>query len=206
LDEGDRDYLNAKPETRLNQKEGYYLCTVSMRLAVLPVDAEVVLVLSPKDMDAYCRHVTFPPELRGVVFSGAPRLPENYAAILGYWSPLKVTEHHDGAEYCQNLLNECEASTGELLSNGVVVSNHGVRGLTAGLAPHQCIEIHVPVDSDMLGMDREKFDSPDPYDVSPDLPFERIFLKVQDVLDSPDPDAIAIAVIHSENHDADFFI
>lgn len=210
LDECDRDYLNAKPEPRLNQQEGYYLSTESMRLAVLPVDAEVVRLLSPRGMETYCRHVSFPPELRGVVFSGAPRLPANYASILGYWSPLQITTQHHGAQHCQNLLSEYAVPEiagypqDALLSNAVVVCIQNVRTVIAGMAPQNFIEIHIPVDAEMLGMDREKFDSCVAYDVDASLPCDRIYLRVQDVLESPNPDFIAIAVLHTENHDADY--
>ena len=210
LDECDRDYLNAKPEPRLNQQEGYYLSTESMRLAVLPVDAEVVRLLSPRGMETYCRHVSFPPELRGVVFSGAPRLPANYASILGYWSPLQITTQHDGAQNCQNLLSEYAVPEiagypqDALLSNAVVACIQNVRTVIAGMTPQNFIEIHIPVDAEMLGMDREKFDSCVAYDINASLSCDRIYLKVQDVLESPNPDFIAIAVLHTENHDADY--
>jgi hypothetical protein len=210
LDECDRDYLNSKPETRLNQQEGYYLCVEFARLAVLSLKAEVVCLLSPSGMDTYCRHVSFPPELRGVVFGGASRLPKNYAAILGYWSPLKVTDQHNGAQHCQSLLNEYAVPEIDghpqdaLLSNAVVVCIQNVRAMIAGMALHHYIEIHIPVDTEMLGMDREKFDSDAGYDISTSLPCERIYLRVQDILESPNPDFIAIAVLHTENHDADY--
>lgn len=211
LNEVDRDCLNSNPATQLNRREGYYLCAESMRLELLPEDAEVMCVLSPTDMATYCKHVQFPPELRGVVFSGAPKLPTGYATVLTYWSPLTVAAQHVGAETCQNLLNEYEVDVDSdvLLSNGVVVCINAVRQLTAGLSPSPSpahfIEIQIPLDADMLGMDRKKFDSAEPYGICADLPTERIFLKVQDVLESPDPDFVAIAVLHTENHDAEFY-
>ena len=211
LDECDRDYLNSKPETRLNQREGYYLATESMRLAVLPVEAEVVLSLTPQDMDNYCRHVSFPPELRGVTYSGAPKLPENYAVILGHWSPLVDSPQYAGAQHCQNLLNQYPVPEvagiplDALLSNGVVVLMHGVAALTPKMSGNKYIEIAIPVNAEMLGVDRSVFDSPEPYKISHDLPVERIYLRVQDIMDSPHPDFIAIAVLHTENYDAEFF-
>lgn len=207
LNEVDRDCLNANSATQLNRSEGYYLCAESMHLEVLPEDAEVMRVLSPTDMATYCKHVQFPPELRGVVFSGAPKLPTRYATVLSYWSPLTVTAQHVGAETCQNLLNEYEVDVDSdvLLSNGVVVFIQGVSDLTAELAPHQYMEIQIPVDAYMLGMEREKFDSAEPYAISAHLPVERIYLKMSDIEASPDPDFIAIAILHSENHDAEFY-
>jgi hypothetical protein len=206
LDEGERDLLNSKPETQLSNKEGYYLASESMRLSVLPVDAEAVRHLSPCSMDTYAQHVSYPPELRGVIFSGAPNLPEDYAAIIGYWSPLRVTPQHDGAQHCQNLLNEYEvdASTDVLISNGIVVCISGVTELIAGADPSQFLQVDIPVDADMLGIDRDKFDSEEPYGVSVGLPCEHIYLKVADILASPNPDFIVIAVLHTEYWSVDY--
>jgi hypothetical protein len=90
------------------------------------------------------------------------------------------------------------------LSNAVVVCMQNVLALIAGMDPRQYIEIHIPVDTDMLGMHREKFDSGAAYVISTSPTCERIYLKVQDVLDSPNPDFIAFAVLHTENFDAAF--
>ncbi len=122
LDEGARDLLAWRPESDLRSESGYFLAAEVMRLAVLPEGADVALVLSPVDVAKYARHVSYPPELRGVVFSGAPRLPKDYAVALAYWSPLLVTADHDGAEHVQCQLNEYEVSeTDVLLSNGVAM-------------------------------------------------------------------------------------
>ncbi len=59
--------------------------------------------------------------------------------------------------------------------------------------------------ADMLGMERGLFDSDAAWSVSPELPFERIFLRVRDILDSPSPDFMA-TVLHSENWDCDLFV
>ncbi len=210
MDEGQRDLQARNPQTDLRQREGYYLCSESMRLVALPSSAEVVAVLTPCDIDTYARHVQFPPELRGVVYGGAPQLPQDYATIIGYWSPLTITEQYAGAQHCQNRLNEyaipeidghvCDA----LLSNAVVVCIEGIASLIPSMATGQYIEIHIPVNADFLGMDREWFDSSADYGTSTVLHNERIYLRVQDVLDSPNPNFIAIAVLHTENYDADF--
>ncbi len=86
LDEGARDLLAWRPETDIRGHPGYYLNAESMRLAVLPEGASVALVLAPSDAARYDRHVSYPASLRGVIFSGAPRLPKNYAETLSYWS------------------------------------------------------------------------------------------------------------------------
>lgn len=212
LNDVDRDQLNTDPKTRLNDREGYYLCAESIRLAVLPDGAALACVLSPRTMEAYMCHVSFPPELRGVVFSGAPKLPQNYAAILGYWSPIKISTQHSGAQHCQNLLNEYAVREidgypqDSLLSNAVVMCMQNVSALIAGMSADQYLEVHIPVDTHMLGLDRAKFDSALPYDLNPEHACQRIYLKMSDILVSPNPDFIAIAVLHSENHDAEFYL
>ncbi len=111
LDEGARDLLAWRPETDIRGHEGYYLAAESMRLAVLPDGADVALSLSPADEARYDRHVSFPPELRGVVFSGAKGLPKDYERTLAFWSPLEMTADHDGAQHCQNLLADGDTIT-----------------------------------------------------------------------------------------------
>ncbi len=214
LDEGARDLLAWRPETDLRGHPGYYLAAEAMRLAVLPEGADVAFVLSPADAAKYDRHVTYPPELRGVVFSGAKGLPKDYERTLAYWSPLLMTADHDGAQHCQNLLNEYPVPEIDgrpqdaLLSNGVALCVARVLELIEGLHHDRFLEIQVPVmGDDMLGQDRicGLFDSDAPYLVSPELPFERIFLRVRDILDSPNPDFIAVTVLHSENWDSPFY-
>ncbi len=211
LDEGARDLLAWRPETDIRRREGYQLNAESMQLAVLPEGADVALSLSPADEARYDRHVSYPPELRGVVFSGATGLPKDYERTLAYWSPFEMTADHDGAEHVQNPMNEYEVSeTDVLLSNGVVLCIDRVLELIEGLKPDQYVELRVPVMADMLGMDRGLFDSDTPYSMSPELPLagavERIFLRVQDILDSPNPDFIAVSVLHSENWDSPFYL
>jgi len=104
-----------------------------------------------------------------VVFSGAPHLQENYAAILAYWSPLEVSAMHEGAQYCQNIRNEYMVSFSPdpapglqqdaLLSDGLVLCVTGVRELVRGLDSEQFIEIEIPVSAQMLGPELDGFDS-----------------------------------------------
>ena len=177
LDHYERAILAMKPETALHRREGYHLNASAMLLAVLPPGADVAVRLTPAGAATYRRHVRFPPELRGVVFGGAPKLPPNYAAILGYWSPLRVTDLHDGAQYCQNVLNEYMVSFGQaasptpgrprdvLLSDALVVCITGARSMVAGLAPEQFIELEIPVNVEMLGEDLDGFHSRKAYRV-----------------------------------------
>ena len=206
LDYYARADLMDKPETDLSQREGYYLNANSMHLAALPAVADVALRLTPADP-----HITFPPELRGVIFSGAPHLPENYAAILAYWSPLQVSALHEGAQYCQNLRNEYMVTFSPdptpglqqdvLLSDGLVVCVTGVRELVGRLPSEQFIEVQIPVSAQMLGPELDGFDSAEVDGLS----CERIYLRVRDILDSPDPDFIAIAAIHTDLWDYGYY-
>jgi len=208
LDPESRDLLSWRPETDLRSDPGYFLASEVMRLAVLPEGSDVALVLSPDDAARYDRHLSYLPELRGIVFSGAPRLPDGYQKALAYWSELRVTADHDGAQHVQNLSQEISVHPEDVLlsSNAVVLCIEHVLELIDGLKPDQYIEIQVPVMADMLGMDRGLFDSATAYSVSPELPIERIFLRVRDILDSPTPDFIAVTVLHTENWDSNFFV
>ncbi len=100
----DRDFMALNQATAIQNSEGYYLCDESVNFRQLPDRAKISAVLSPADEAKYARHVSFPPELRGVIFSGA-RLPKGLESSLAFWSPLVVTAEHEGAWHCQNLLN-----------------------------------------------------------------------------------------------------
>ena len=215
LDHYERAVRSMKPETALNHRAGYHLNAFAMLLAVLPERADVAVRLTPADAPTYRRHVRFPPELRGVVFGGAPKLPDNYAAILGYWSPLTVGDMHEGAQYCQNIMNEYMVSFGEeasavpppdvLLSDGLVVCITGARSMVAGLRPTQFIELEIPVNVEMLGEDLEGFHTKKAYRARPGQPTESIYLRVSDIWASPNPDYIAIAAVHTELWDYGYY-
>lgn len=215
LDHYERAVRAMKPETALNNRAGYHLNASAMLLAVLPEGADVAVRLTPAGASTYRRHVRFPPELRGVVFSGAPRLPENYAEILGFWSPLQVGDVHEGAQYCQNIINEYMVSFGQqasaatppdvLLSDALVVCITGARGMVAGLRPEQFVELEIPVNVEMLGEDLEGFHTKKAYRAKPGQPTERIYLRVSDVRASPNPDYIAIAAVHTELWDYGYY-
>lgn len=212
LTECDRDILNLNKTHPANRREGYYINAESLRLAMMPAAAVIAMHICPVTAATYGTPISFPTELRGVIFAGAPNLPDNYAAILTYWSPLAMTSDYNGAQHCQNQLNqyvvpELNGVTRDaLLSNGIVMCIDGLGLHVNQLDTNQYIEVRVPVDFDMLGMDRERFDSDMDYQVDSYQPFERVYLKVGDIQASPNPNFIALTVLHTENFDADFFL
>jgi hypothetical protein len=94
LDYYDRVSLSDEPEADLTTAPGYYLNTNALQLAELPADADVALHLTPSAPATYDCHVNIPAHLRGIIFSNAPDLPPQYSEIIGYWSPLHLTNHH----------------------------------------------------------------------------------------------------------------
>ena len=218
LDHYDRSLLAANPKTDLSRREGYYLNAACMRLAVIPPRARIVLTLTPSNADIYRRHVSFPPELQGVIFSGAPSLPDNYAAILAHWSPLEVDTLHEGAQYFQNPQNSYLVSFGPeaeprhdgesadiLLSDALVVVIRGCARIAAKADPEQFIEIHVPINTALLDADSEGYGAAEVLTGNPHQRCERIFLSVRDIVASPNPDYIAIAAIHTELWDYGYY-
>lgn len=206
--------LTSDDETNdLSQKEGFWLKNANkLKLAVLPVNAHVALCLTPDEPDVYQRHVSMPANLRGCIFEKAPHLPAGYAGIVTYWSGETVNTNDSGAVHYQCPLNEymvnLTATTSEgddadtvpgaidsLLSEGVVVCLTGVEHLIADLSIHNFIEIKLPVDQSMLGIEPDDFRSRKEYDTSPCQQYERIFLSVADIMRSPDRDRVFIDVL-----------
>ncbi|MFC0168128.1 hypothetical protein ACFFKC_08550 [Pseudoduganella danionis] len=210
LDYYDRVSLSDDPATDLTATPGYYLNTNALKLNELPADAKVAVTLSPFDPSTYQQHISIPTNLRGVIFSGAPNLPENYAQIIAYWSPIHLTNYHRGALYYQNVQNEyCVAlaepdDDGEsetidtLVSDALVVVLTGLAATVIDLHPDDFVALTVPINAEMLGIELDGYRSPKDYPVGDQWQSETLFLRVADILTSPNPDYIAIAAIRTE--------
>jgi hypothetical protein len=215
LDYYDRVSLSDEPETDLTTTPGYYLNTNALQVAELPADANVALHLTPSAPATYDRHVNIPAHLRGVIFSNAPDLPPQYSEIIGYWSPLHLTNHHRYAWAYQNVLNSyCvhltavssdvevrngdESGTDRLLNDGVVVTVAGLATMLASFSPEQFIAVDVPINPTMIGLELEGYRSAAAYCPTPTLQMETLYLQIADILTSPDADLIAISAIRTE--------
>lgn len=215
LDYYERVSLSDDPATDLTRHSGYYLNTNALHLMELPEGSKVILSLSPADADRYGRHVSIPTNLRGVIFSGAPNLPTNYDQIISYWSLLSLMPYHRNALYYQNVQSEyCVTlidtdGMGEvaddlpetldtLISDSVVIVISGLAASLASLNPDHFVALMIPINSDMLGIELDSYRSSQEYRATNPLQSETIFLRVADILASPNPDFVAIAAIRSE--------
>lgn len=217
LDYYDRVSLSDHESTDLTSSPGYFLNTDTLNLAELPADADIAISITPADAATYSRHVNIPANLRGVIFSGAPNLPNDYAQKLAYWSPLAPTVHHRGAVYYQNVLNAyCVSLTGTdeesdivavdgadgaadvLLSDGVVIVVTGLAAMAAKLDTDQYVAVTIPINPAMLGIELEGFMSAQEYAADPAQQSEMLFLRVADILASPDADHIVISALRTD--------
>ncbi len=191
-------------------RQGYHFKNANkLRLAPLPDNSNVAMSLShghvsPPDSPK----VGMPAHLRGCIFEQAPNLPKDYAEIVTYWSGETVNSSTSGAVYFQCPLNEYMVDLGadpvegpvvndRLLSEGVVVQITGLAPTIQHLSPEDFIEIVFPVDLDMLGVEPDGFRSAGQYGAMTDL-MERVYLKVQDILNSPDQDRVFIDLLCNE--------
>ena len=185
----------------LANRPGYHLKNANkLMLAPLPENANIIR------SDAL--EVSMPANLRGCIFEQAPNLPKDYAEIVGYWSGSTVNTNTSGAVYFQCPLNEymvdlghnaCDAPivNDRLLSEGVVVAVSGISGILTNLTPEDFIEIRVPIDLGMLGVEGCSFNSKAEYDAT-DGRNEFVYLKVADILASPDTDQVFIDLLRHE--------
>ncbi|KQV44894.1 hypothetical protein [Duganella sp. Root336D2] len=218
LDYYERISLSDDPATDLTHHPGYYLNTNALHLIGLPEGAKVILSLSPADADRYGRHVSIPTNLRGVIFSGAPNLPVNYDQIISYWSPLSLMPYHRNALYYQNVQSEYCVTLTEtdgmgdagdglpetvdtLISDSVVVVISGLAASLTNLSSDHFVALTIPINSNMLGIELDGYRSSQDYVTSNSLQSETVFLRIADILASPNPDLIAIAAIRSETDD-----
>jgi hypothetical protein len=203
------DRLNLSDDTPdFDKRPGYHLKNANtLQLAVLPADAMVIdpcAIGRPLSMSA-------PANLRGCIFDGAPNLPERYADIIAYWSGASINLSSAGAAYFQCPLNEYMVDLGpdpasqpfvndRLLSEGIVMFISGVSKLIEGLSADSYIEVKFPVDPAMLGVEPEEFRSVKDYAIVEGNAerFDKVYLKVSDILASPDPDRIYIELLRNE--------
>lgn len=205
LDHNERaDLCDEEPD--FAARPGYHLKNANKLLvAQLPEGAVVKFVGCVGSVESA---VKFPLNLRGCIFEGAPNLPPGYSEIVQYWSGEAINATSSGAVYYQNPLNEYMVDLGpdavygpvvtdRLLSEGIVVAITGLRTFVAELALEDFVEIHVPLDEEMLGIEPDAFRSSSGYDIH-QKKFEQIFLKVSDIVSSPDQDHIYIDLLVNE--------
>lgn len=203
------DRLNLSDEmVGFDKRPGYHLKNANvLNLAVLP---DAAMVIDPCAIGR-ALSMSAPANLRGCIFEGAPNLPDGYADIIAYWSGPSINLNTSGAAYFQCAINEymvdlgadpvCEPVVNDrLLSEGVVIFISEVSKLTEGLSPEAYIEIRFPIDPAMLGVEIDDFRSIKDYMVesAKGQLDDKVFLKVSDILRSPDPDRIYIELLRNE--------
>jgi hypothetical protein len=204
----------------LASKQGYTL-KQDLNLSVLPDGASIGLSINTKLIDYYVSHVEFPANLRGCIFEGAPNLPPKYVENIEYWSHEVKTPEDTNTVYFQNpdnayMVQLVEDEEGEnhvperFVSEGIVVHIKELKDLidTHGLQPEQFIEIGLPVDREVFGNedgDTSLYDTGHEYKVDVAEGIEVIYLKVDDVLKSPDPNNIYIDVLRHEMLDYGYY-
>lgn len=211
LDYYTRVSLSDTDETDLSNAAGYYLKNARMlNLAALPASARIALRLNAGASNPASCTVSMPTHLRGCIFENAPNLPERYADNIGYWSGAPLNAADSRAVHFQNPQNEylvelrpakdtdeCVA-VDKLVSEGVVVSIQGLGNVITALASDDFIEITIPIDQTMVGNEPETFRTATPYSTFDKLRHERIFIKVADITQSPNPDHILIDLLRHE--------
>lgn len=211
LDYYTRVSLADDPSTDLSNQSGYYLKNADkIKLAELPATAHVALRLHIAHQRQASFEISMPTNLRGCIFENAPNLPDRYADIITYWSgsPLNAGDHR--AVFFQNPQNEylvelrgeigdedC-TSADRLLSEGIVASIKGVAIMIEHLAPEDFIEVEIPIDASMVGLENDGFRSSSQYNPSKTGRHQYIYLKVSDIQRSPEPDHIMIDLLRYE--------
>ena len=222
LDYYERVSLSDETGQDLTSAPGYFLNIAALRIAELSADARIALSLTPEQGDAYHRIVTAPDDLRGVVYAGAAHLPHDYASIIKYWSPLTVSGFHRNAVYYQNVhqayLVKLAVIDGadladpyaeripadELLTDGVVFCLRGLGVQLEECDPQHFVEVYLPIDPLMLGIEHDGLRVSSEYRFDVTGSWDRIYLRVADIMASPNPNLVAISALRSEFGDYGF--
>jgi len=215
LDYYDRVTLADFPESDPTGRPGYYLKNLSnLNVSVLPEGAQIALHLNAGDSA-----VSFPSDLRGCIFEHGPNLPPEYQAIISYWSGTPTNSNAGGAAYYQCPAHEYHVSLAALeanpdlisnwistplidalISEGIVVSIIGLNSRLANASDDDFVSIMLPIDGDLVCLDNGGFLTGQSYRTDT-ARAEHIFLKVSEVRQSPNPDAIFIDILRFEEVD-----
>lgn len=222
LDYYERVSLSDATGQDLSSAPGYFLNTAALRIAGLPADASIALSLTPEQRDACHQIVTAPDDLRGVVYAGAAHLPPDYANIIKYWSPLTVSDFHRNAVHYQNFhqayLVQLAVIDGEdptdpyaermpvdeLLTDGVVFCLRGLGVQLEDCDPQHFVEVYLPIAPVMLGIEYDGLRASTEYRFDAAALWDRIYLRVADIMASPNPNLVAISALRSEFSDYGF--
>lgn len=113
-----------------------------------------------------------------------------------YLVQLVVTDGDDAADpYAERVPAD------ELLTDGVVFCIKGLAARLEDCDPQQFVEVYLPFDPVILGIEHDGLRSSDEYRFDPDGQWDRIYLRVADIMASPDPNLVAISAFRSEFHD-----
>lgn len=225
LDYYDRCTLSDNPATDWTRKAGYYLKNSNaMSIEPLPPSARIALKILHSDTAMHSRLISVPVHLRGCIFAKAPNIPERYAEIIKYWTGDTVNSNVGNSAYYQNPANEylvdlsaldadpdlfsqwrSSDKVDALVSEGVVVAIIGLTDLIADAEAGDFVEIEVPIDDGLLGLDNGEFMTEKSYDLHCGERTERIFLRVSDIRNSPDPARIYLDVLRYEEGDYGFY-
>jgi len=221
----DRCTLADDPTTDPTGKEGYYLKNANvMKTEPIPATARIALTILRSDSALHSRHISVPTNLRGCIFTKALNTPEGYAEIIKYWTGSTVNSNVGNSAYYQNqtqayqidlsaleadpdLFSQWRSSdkVDALVSEGVVVAITSLDDLIADAEGGDFVEIEVPIDDGLLGLDNGEFMTQKAYNLHRGERSERIYLQVSDIRNSPDPARIYLDLLRYEEGDYGFY-
>ncbi|WP_426209792.1 hypothetical protein [Massilia sp. TWP1-3-3] len=218
LDYAERMQLEDDSSSGLPMSAGYHLKNANkLMLDILPSNAVVGCRITPDFPDVYRRHFSAPTNLRGVIYEHGPHVHHLYRDVVSFWSGEPINAGSTSPVFHQNKLNEymvdlsalndatdagdddavatAFGAIDKLVSEGVVICISNVEELICALSMHYYIEIAVPVNQDMLSIDSDDFLSEKAYESGSDQQYLKVWLKVADILRSPDRNCIFIDLI-----------
>jgi hypothetical protein len=98
-------------------------------------------------------------------------------------------------------VNDADHAGDVLISDGLVVTVTGLAGMVADLKPEQFIALSIPINPSMLGIELEGYRSTEKYATELAPQMETLYLRIADILASPDASNIAISAIRTELSD-----
>jgi hypothetical protein len=128
--------------------------------------------------------------------------------------------HHRSAVYLQNEMNsycvqlvdpddagdacvvdDADQAGDFFISDGLGVTVTRLAAMVADLKPDLFVSLSIPINQSMLGLELEGYRSEEECTTDPAPQMETLYLRIADILASPDPNHIAISAIRIELSD-----
>ena len=172
--------------------------------------------ISKLDIIACARPVIIRYDLSGIIFEDGKNLPDTFKEVIRYWDGKRIIgEYNDSMVYCQNPLHEYmvdlpeaddTVNNTEVLAEGYVIHISELNTELSDCDRNAFVMVNVGINLNVLAGEDAYPVCSDGNDITVNSNETlTVYLKVSDILDSPDPSNIYIDLIRYEMMDYGYY-